>query len=287
MSGLKQSPLVGRALDWQDAGGMGVLTSVSALVSGVTALALAAVVMLGAVYGNWKLAQVQRVFVYVSADADAAVLESMMTALRAVPNVQDVAVLPAAEVRADLAVYGPLVAELPLPQVVAIGLQGDADAAVKAQLEGLVRSKFAHAEVDDASAALASVAAGVRLSLQAGVGLAVAMALLLGGVMVLTVRAGLRAKQPTLKLLMQLGARDATLVGLAVRGVLLRLMGGWLLGSGVAALVVVASAAAWPAMGAVVTPLVWGVVAVAPLVLLGVGVLAAAWVAGQEVRKLG
>lgn len=276
--------LPAKALGWTE---QQALVGVGALVSGILALALAALVMLAGVYQNWKLAQVQTLFAYVSAEADPAQVVQTLQDLRQVQGVAKVEELGDAEVRQGLAVYGPMMADLPLPKVLAVTLARDADGEVKSRVAAVVRKRFESAEMDDASLALESVAQGVQVMGRAAGGLALAMALLLGGVMMVSVRGGLRAKQGTLKLLIQLGAHDGALAALAVRGVAGRLLAGWLLGSGLAALALLGSAALWPALGAQLLWPVWAAVAGGPVLLMAVGLGTAAVVALKEVRALG
>jgi hypothetical protein len=120
------------------------------------------------------------------------------------------------------------------------------------------------AEVADHQAVRTEVASAVRLLQGALLGLVGLMAVLLAGILALSLRAALQAQTSTLQLLLLLGSPDALLQRVVRRVVLRRTVAGWLAASSLAGLLLTAVAMAYPPLRPLMGWPVAAVVALAP-----------------------
>jgi cell division protein FtsX len=212
------------------------LGAMSALLAFTVALLAAGMALLQQLYGNWQLQRHNSVVMYLPPETPPAALAPLTTTLPTLAGVAEIHQLTPAELRATLAPLLPAQASattLPLPVVAEIRLQ---QGAAREPILHALRQTFPLAELDDQQTMLGRVAESVRgLQLVAGL-LAVLLGGLLAAFMALTIRAGLLAQAPVVRLLLQLGATDTALARTITLQTLLPVAGGTALGIGAAAL---------------------------------------------------
>lgn len=271
-----------KALSLERDGVFRLLVVMTALLGWVVALGAGGTLLLHGLYGEWKLQRERTVMVYLMPETPAVDVEGLRAQLADLPGVQQVEVVPQADLAALLAPYiggGNDAPAVPLPQVVEVRAGSGFD---RQLLDPMVKERFPTAEVDDAQPVLAAVARGVRLAQVLGVGLALMMVGVMVLLVTLTVRAGLRAQRSTLELLQHLGATGTLLTRLVAGQVLQRVLLGWALAGAGAVAVMLGGAFVWPQVQPVLTPAVWVGLAVAP----GLLPLAAWFTARKVVRGL-
>lgn len=251
-----------KALSLQRDGVFRLLVVMTALLGWVVAIGAGGTLLLHGLYGEWKLQRERTVMVYLMPDTPSAEVESLRGQVEDLPGVAGAAMVPQADLTALLAPYlGGGEQALPLPQVIEVRAGTGFD---RQLLDPLVKARFPTAEVDDAQPVLAAVARGVRLAQALGIGLALTMVGVMALLVMLTVRAGLRAQRSTLELMQHLGATETLLTRLVAGQVLQRVLLGWALAGAGAVAVMLGGAFAWPQMQPVLTPTVWVALAVAP-----------------------
>lgn len=279
----KESRVVYRALALKREGIFGLLVILTALLGWVVALGAGSAVLLQGVYDDWSLSRQQTVTVYLPPDSEPATVTTLTAALATEPGVAKVARVPDATLKSLLEPYGGLTGDLPVPVVLDVLTARDFDRAV---LDQRVRAAFPTAELDDARNLLASVAKGVRLTQLVGLGVAAVMVAIMLGLVVLTVRVGLKSQQATLALLRQLGASDDRLVRLVMTQVGERALYGWCLAAAAAVVALGVLQAWWPAVQPLVGWPVWLAMIAAPGALPLVTVVSAAATARAQLRDM-
>ena len=260
-----------------------LLVVMLALLGWLTALSVASWVALEQVYQQWRLAQEQQVSVYLPAATPGVSLDTLSTQLLAQVGVQNVSLLPEAEVRNLLAPYLGDEALLPLPKVMT--LQITPQVAVK-QLQAIVQQVVPDATVDDARDLLGQVALAVRIVQTGALVLALTTVLVVTLLVALTVRAGLQAQAFPLRVLQTIGATDQMLARLLMWQIWQRGLWGCAMAMMLGLAVVGALGLVWPTLHSYLGWPVWLAVGLAPMGVLGVaGVVT--WVVARRVVRRG
>jgi cell division transport system permease protein len=263
------------ALALDNAGGLSLLTLLTALLGWVLALGAVGAVLLGQVYADWQLGRQHSLSLYLPAEAEAAKLVALEQTLAALPGVESAQLLPPAQVQALVAPYVANPLSLPLPVVVDVQLK-PAEIDPRTPILSAAQQHFPTAEADDPRPLLAAVASGVRVLQSVGLALGAGALAVMALVVALVVGLGLRAQRPTVQVLLHLGAPDARLLGSIARVVATRALLGWGLAAGLTAGLLSASGVFWPVLQPLLAhPPVWLAALGAPLVLPLVAVLAA------------
>jgi cell division transport system permease protein len=219
--------------------------------------------LLQQLYTRWDLTQAQTLTIYLPTESDPTLAPQLLASLPTLQGVQAVTLVEPAVVQswvqAWLPAGGPSATQLPLPTVLSVQV---APGTPREALLTSIHTATPTAEVADHQAVRTEVASAVRLLQGALLGLVGLMAVLLSGIMALSLRAALQAQTNTLQLLLLLGSPDALLQRVVRRVVLRRTVAGWLTASGLAGVLLAAVALAYlplrPLMG-------WPVAAVVAL----------------------
>lgn len=222
--------VVRRALGLKKEGIFNLLLVLTTLLGWVMALGGGGAVLLQQAWRVWSLDRAQQVTVYLPPASAPVAIDTLAATLATEPGIGRVTRVPEADLRAQLALFGAdqsspsLTLALPLPVVLEVQTDPGFDRRVLTQR---VRQAFASAEIDDARAVLAPIAAGVRVAQGGAAVLALVMVAVMLGLVGMTVRIGLRSQKATLHLLRQLGAGDRQLVRLVAGQVAARVLPGW------------------------------------------------------------
>ncbi len=260
-----------------------LLVVMTALLGWVTAMGLGGLVMLQQTYQSWELNQASQFSVYLRSDASAQTMANLVVDLETRRGVEKVEKMTDGAVTALLTpLLGDDVQKQPLPQVFNLTLHSTAD---RDALRNRVLQDFPTAEFDDGNQLVADVGALVRAVQWAAAALVTILLLIMGLLVALTVRAGLRGQKRSLSIMQYVGATDSFLELIVVRQVLWRSLLGWV---GALLLIAVSCAALWSSgilAGALFNPLLLATVALGPL-LLTLTTLIVSWTtAGWVIRK--
>lgn len=261
------------ALNLKSAGIFRLLVITTALLGGVIALGGASAAMLQGLYSGWQLNRAHSLTVYLPPEADPTALSQLADSLPTLQGVTGVTPITQQQVQSWL---GPVVTNtqnLPLPTVIDVAFTEETD---PAPLIAHIKQSFAMAEIDDHQPLLQQVSGAVRGLQYAAAGLALAMLALMALLITLTTRTGLQAQSSTLHLLVQLGTTDSLLTRSVCTQVLLRTLAGYTLGTGSAAILLLAATRAMPALANHLTPTVWATLLISPLLLPLLALLTAA-----------
>ncbi len=258
------NPTAVKALSLERDGIFRLLVVMTALLGWVVALGAAGTVMMVNLYGDWRLDREQTLMVYLLPDSESGAVQTLRRNIAALPGVESATDMPAADLAAMLAPYVGSNMTLPLPQVLQVKTGNGFD---RALFDPVVTAAFPTAEIDDAQPVLSAVAHGVRMVQTGGVALAFVMAAIMGLLVTLTVRAGLRAQRSTLELLQHLGATHTAIRALVCQQVLDRVLLGWALAGVGAVGIMLGSRFIWPMLADVLVWNVWLVLALAPIAL--------------------
>lgn len=261
------------ALNLRASGIFRLLVITTALLGGVIALGTASATMLQGLYSGWQLNRAHSLTVYLPPDADPTALSQLADALPTLQGVTGVTPVSQQQVQSWL---GPAVSDtinLPLPTVIDVAFTEGTDAS---PLVAQIRQSFPTAEIDDHQPLLEQVSGAVRGLQLAALGLGLTMLALMVLLITLTTRTGLQAQSSTLHLLVQLGGTDAVLIRSVCTQVLSRTLAGYTLGTGSAAVILLAASRLMPALAGHLTPTVWATLLFTPLLLPAVAAAAAA-----------
>lgn len=285
----------GRVLD--EAGGLGAMTGVMAVMQFLTVLAAA--IALGTA-GAAELVDRQlagrltvQVVVGEPGARDAAAARAL-AALRGSPDVARAAPVDRAELARLLRPWlGDDAAnpELPVPALIDVDLRDPGDAAA-ARVAGLVRGAEPAAQVDRRERWMSPVDRFLRtLTMTAGA-LVVLMASATAAVVVLAARAGLETHRATIEVMHMLGATDVQVARLFQR----RMARDAALGGGAGALAALGVVALLGGQvqalgsellgGVALSPLHWGVLATLPLLFVLLAIAAARWAVLRRLRRI-
>ncbi len=256
---------------------------IAALLACTIALLAAGAGLLQNLYGNWQLQKANSILVYLPPETPASALSPLTTTLPTLAGVAAVRQIPQAELQQSLAMVLPAnlpASSLPLPVVAEVVLQRGAN---RAPILSALAQAFPQAELDDQQTLLSRVAESVRVLQLAAGGLGLILLVVLGLFMALTLRAGLLAQEAVVRLLLQLGATDGALARAITGQTLWPVALGTAVGTAVAAMVLLASAA-WPAVAAYHGANIWLAVVLMPLVLPLVAA-ATAWLVSLKLLR--
>ena len=221
--------------------------------------------LLQQLYQRWDLTQAQTLTIYLPTESDPTLAPQLLASLPTLQGVQAVTLVEPAVVQSWVQTWlpagGPSATQLPLPTVLSVQV---APGTPREVLLNSIHTATPTAEVADHQAVRTEVASAVRLLQGALLGLVGLMAVLLSGIMALSLRAALQAQTSTLQLLLMLGSPDALLQRVVRRVVLRRTVAGWLTASGLAGVLLAAVALAYPPLRPLMGWPVATVVALAP-----------------------
>ena len=221
--------------------------------------------LLQQLYLRWDLTQAQTLTIYLPTESDPTLAPQLLASLPTLQGVQNVMLVDPEVVQSWVQTWlptgGPSATQLPLPTVLSVQV---APGTPREGLLNSIHTATPTAEVADHQAVRTEVASAVRLLQGALLGLVGLMAVLLAGILALSLRAALQAQTSTLQLLLLLGSPDALLQRVVRRVVLRRTVAGWLAASSLAGLLLTAVAVAYPPLRPLMSWPVATVVALAP-----------------------
>ncbi|PIZ30406.1 MAG: hypothetical protein COY40_04725 [Alphaproteobacteria bacterium CG_4_10_14_0_8_um_filter_53_9] len=259
-----------KALRLNREAGFGLLVFITLIVSWVMSLGAGSAILLGDVYHDWALDRQETMRVYLPPDVNAEAVSELKGQIDVLQGVIRTDRMDAAAVRAALEPYVVNVSAMPLPVVLDIQMSETLD---RESLNKLILQNFPTAEIDESKPLLTMMARLVRSVQTLVLSSTLAMVALMALLMSVTVRTSLRAHKDTIRLLVSLGAKDATVVAMVVRHVATRLVGGWVAASALSAAMVAISMALWPAVAAAVSVRVGLGIVLAPAVMVTVALI--------------
>lgn len=274
---LKRSPVT-TALNLKDSGIFRLLVITTALLTGVIALGAGSAGALQNLYTAWQLSRSQSLTVYLPPETDDSQITRLTQTLPTLSGVTAATPVAAAQLQTWLEPLISNTANLPLPTVVEVAFKPETPLQ---PITATIRQAFPTAEIDDHQPLLQQVGATVRNLQAATAALSAVMLALMALLITLTTRTGLQAHAATLHLLVQLGSTDATLTRSVILQVLGRTLGGYLLGTGLAAALLAAATRLSPAVALYTTPATWAVLVAVPLLLPLVSA-AATWLTARR-----
>ena len=241
-----------------------LLVMMTSLLGWVVALGCGTLLVLQNIYGDWQLERQSKISIYLLPESPAAEVQALDDSLSQLPGVVDVSQLPPPQVRALLAPYFQDESAFPLPLVLEATVRPSLN---RETFDARIQSAFPAAEIDDARDLLAKVARSVRVGQVGSAVLALTRVGILGILVVLTVRAGMRSQHRTLHMLQYMGAADGFLIHLITRQVLVRTLFGWLAAAACAVALTALVALVWPVVRPYLAINVWLGLILAPLIL--------------------
>lgn len=252
------------ALNLKNSGIFRLLVITTALLSGVIALGAGSAGALQNLYTAWQLSRSQSLTVYLPPETEPLQVTQLTQTLATLSSVTAALPVPAGQLQEWLQPLVSNTTNLPLPAVVEVTFKPDTPLT---PITGTIRQAFPTAEIDDHQPLLQQVGGAVRNLQAATVALAATMLALMALLITLTTRTGLQAHAATLHLLVQLGSTDATLTRSVIVQVLGRTLGGYLLGTTVAAALLAIATRLSPAIAGYVSLSTWLALALTPLLL--------------------
>ena len=257
-----KTPLLTQSLNLKQAGIFRLLVVTTCLLCAIIGLGAASTAMLQQVYADWQLSRSHNLTVYLPPDTDPAAVTELLKSLPTIEGVSSVGQVSATQLQAWLKPLVNNTQDLPLPTVVEVNYRGNAS---PTPIINHIQDMFKTAEIDDHKPMLQQVGSSVRRLQVAAVGLSGAMLALMALFITLAVRTGLMAELPTLHLLVQLGATDATLTRNVGLQILRRTLAGYAFGTAIAAAILGLATATSAGLAAYTTPMVWVILLVVPL----------------------
>lgn len=259
------------ALNLRDSGIFRLLVITTALLSGVIALGAGSAGALQNLYSAWQLSRSQSLTVYLPPETEPTQITQLTQALPTLAGVTGATQIGAGQLQIWLQPLVSNTTNLPLPAVVEVTFKPDTPLE---PVTDAIHQAFPTAEIDDHQPLLQQVGSAVRNLQMATLALSATMLALMALLITLTTRTGLQAHTATLHLLVQLGSTDSTLTRSVISQVVGRALGGYLLGTGVAAALLAAATRLSTSIALYVTPTTWAALAIAPLLLPLVAALA-------------
>ena len=236
------------------------------------------------VYQQWQLTQKSHVSVYLMPDSPPQQIVVLREALQQLPGVGEIQLLDQDSTRSLVQPYLGENSPLPLPKILDVRVDSPFDRTV---FDSRVKEIFPLAEVDDARGMLQAVSKGVRFVQSVAVGVGLVVFIVLALLVVLTVRAGLRAKRSAMAVLQYIGATDGFMTTLVTRQVLWRGVAGALGAALLGMLTLLLLQHFQAGLAPYMTVQVWCGTAAVPVLLLGVVYLSAQVVARHTLQELG
>lgn len=276
-----QAKAAQKALSLKDDMVFKLLLAMTVLLGWVAGVVAGGLMGLENAYQQWQLDQNSKVSVYLMPESSPNDVEELLRDLRVVKGVEKANALLQDDVQELLQPYFSAESYFPLPIIVEARVN---DKLSHLDFEAIVKNRFPTAEIDDARELLQRVSTGVRTMQGISIVLAFVILLIMALLVSLTVRAGLRAQQRSLKILQYIGATDTYLSALVVRQVLQRSLLGWAGAVVLAVLTLLITLLCWSDLMPYMSPIVWFGVLFVPLLLVAMAVLIAYATTGRVVR---
>lgn len=260
-----------------------LLVLMMALLGWLCAVAGGGMIVLENAYNKWNLEQKSHVSIYVNADENMADVVALVEELSSMKDVKRAYLLGENEVADILQPYFTEGTSFPLPFVIDATVSENLD---REYFNTKVNKYFDDASIDDARGLLSQVSYMLRFAQFVTVVISLVLFVVMAVLVSLTIRAGLRGKQQSLQTMQHIGATDGFLVSLVTRQSWLQSLKGWIGGSALASLTIVAVLRSWPMLEAYINHNVWVAVIFIPLVLSFVASISAWVTAKQIMRKL-
>lgn len=266
-AGLKAAdPAARSALALHKDGIFKLLVVMIALLGWIAGMGGGAMVSLQNVYSAWQLQHKTHISIYLMPDSSPQQVQQLENTLIAMDGVKTLNMLDQDATRALVAPY---VGDtpLPLPKI----MDAEVSPALnRAAFTKAVTDAFPQAEVDDGRDMLTAVSHGVRFVQVAATAVALCVLIIMTLLVALTVRAGLRGKTFTLRVMQLVGATDDFLVHLVRRQVALQAVAGGAGSVGLGLLTLLLLKLFYPTAMAYTSLGVWLVVVLLPLFLVAV-----------------
>lgn len=252
------------------------------LLGWLAGLGASAVLGVQNIYSRWELEQSTTLNVYLPATTPGVAVESLNQTLLNEVGVTSVKLVDQAEILNILEPYLGEETSQPLPRVLEVTVGPNLD---QESLKNRVHGVVPEATIDDARQMLDEIARAVRVAQILALVLSIVAFVVVAMLVALTVRAGLRSQSWQVRIMQYIGATDSFLAKMVTGQVLRRGVIGWVGGSILGALTLLALRLMWPSLGVYMTPLVWAGIVLGPLVLMLVAGAVALVVARRVVEK--
>ncbi|MCP4356322.1 MAG: hypothetical protein GY793_12015 [Proteobacteria bacterium] len=251
------------------------------LLGWITSMGGASIVGLENLYKQWDLTQKSKVNVYLMAQTDAKLIDNLSQDLLAESYITGIKRVKDEETEKLLEPFLMNDLKVQLPKV----LELQTTKATKFEkIKSLIKSQIPHAQVDDPSETLNSIANGVRFSEELLLGTSLLIVFVISLIVALTTRAGLRAQRRQVEILQFVGASDSFIALLTVKQVLFCSFIGYL-GSLILSIIsIYIVKAKWIIVSPFILPNVWFVIFCIPLFICLVSVFVSMSVAKKVVR---
>lgn len=252
------------------------------LLGWLAGLGTSAVLGVQNIYSRWELEQRTTLNVYLPATTPGVAVESLNENLLNEVGVVGVKLIDQAEILNILEPYLGTETSQPLPRVLEVTVGPNLNVeSLKTRVKGIVPE----ASVDDARQMLDEISRAVMVAQIMGAVLSAVAFLVVAMLVSLTVRAGLRSQSWQVRIMQYIGATDSFLAKMVTGQVLRRGVIGWVGGSVLGALTLLALRLTWPSLTVYMTPLVWAGVVIGPLLLMLIAGAVALVVARRVVEK--
>lgn len=203
-----------------------LLIAMTILLGWLSGVGTGVVMSLENVYQSWRLEQENQISIYLLSDTKDAQVKKLEHDLLNIPAVERVIRQSKDDTEDLIRDYFSDADVLPTPIVLDVVVTAKLD---RELFDAKVYAYFVEAEIDDARELLTRIADVVRLGQLVMLLFAAVMLIIMVLLVSLTVRAGLRAKRPSLGVLQYVGATDGFIVRLVVRQVFWQSLTGWLI----------------------------------------------------------
>lgn len=233
-------------------------------------------------YDNWRLQQESKISIYLLADSDETEIQSMVSELRGLQGIKNIERLKDSDVAELLQPYFEGENGFPLPLVLDVHVTSDLR---RESLDERIFSHFPSAEVDDARSMLERISQGVRFAQAVTLMFSLVLFVVMGLLISLTVRAGLRGQQQSLSVLQYVGATDGFIGSLVVRQVFKQSFWSWVVAAVLASFTILGVMYVYPVSQNYISPIVWCGVWIVPMFLTLVTTTSAWWTSSRVIRS--
>ncbi len=260
-----------------------LLILILSLLGWLCASFIASITMLENAYNSWNLEQKSHISIYLDADENRGKVVNLVEELSSVNNVKRAYLLSEYETADILKPYFSEGVSFPLPFVIDVTVTSQLD---REYFNTKVNKYFANASIDDARDLLVKVSSIVRFSQWIILFISGVLLIIVAIIVSLTVSAGLRGKQISLKTMQHIGAQDKFLINLITTQVMQQSLIGWFISSILAGVTLYALLNYWSGLNLYMTNYVWAIIVIVPFLLSIVAVISAKLTAKRMIKSM-